>query len=50
MKLKTPLMFALFTLTLAACPLDEDPSFDDWCGDQLCHWQLTQGTIQKVPT
>jgi len=50
MKLKTPLVFALFTLTIAACPLDEDPSFDDWCGDQLCHWQLTQGNIQKVPT
>jgi hypothetical protein len=50
MKLKTPLVFALFTLTVAACPLDEDPSFDDWCGDQLCHWQLTQGNIQKVPT
>jgi hypothetical protein len=50
MKTKTPLMLALFTLTMAACPLDEDPSFDDWCGDQLCYWQLTQGNIQKVPT
>ena len=50
MTLKTPLVLALFTLTISACPLDEDPSFGDWCGDQLCHWQLTQGNIQKVPT
>lgn len=46
----TPILLALLTLTIAACPLDEDPSFDDWCGAELCHWQLAQGTIQKVPT
>ena len=43
-------MLALLTLTIAACPLDEDPSFDDWCGAELCHWHLGQGNIQKVPT
>ena len=47
---KTPVLLALLTLTITACPLDEDPSFDDWCGAELCHWQLGQGNIQKVPT
>jgi hypothetical protein len=43
-------LLALLTLTIAGCPLDEDPSFDDWCGAELCHWQTVQGNIQKVPT
>jgi hypothetical protein len=47
---KTPVLLALLTLTITACPLDEDASFDDWCGAELCHWQLGQGHIQKVPT
>jgi hypothetical protein len=45
-----PLSLALLSLTLTACPLDEDPSFDDWCGAELCHWDLVQGNIQKVAT
>lgn len=48
--MKIPLAFALFALVIAGCPLAEDPSFDDWCGDQLCHWQQVAGNIQKVPT
>lgn len=51
---KTPktlgLALALLSLTLTACPLEEDPSFDDWCGDHLCHWDLVAGNIRKAPT
>jgi hypothetical protein len=41
---------ACLTLTATACPLDDDPGFDDWCGDQLCHWTLAGGQIAKAPT
>jgi len=41
---------AIACLSLTGCPLDKDPGFDDWCGDQLCHWTLVDGQIQKVPT
>lgn len=41
---------ALAFLLLAACPLDDDPGFDDWCGEQLCHWTLVDGQIAKAPT
>ena len=41
---------ALFATFLAGCPLDEDPGFDDWCGDTLCKWELKQGQIRKAPT
>lgn len=41
---------AYLTVTGAACPLDDDPGFDDWCGDQLCHWTLVDGQIAKAPT
>jgi hypothetical protein len=37
-------------LALTACPLDDDPGFDDWCGDRLCHWNLVDGQIAKAPT
>jgi hypothetical protein len=40
----------LLCLALGACPLDDDPGFDDWCGDHLCHWDLIEGSIQKAPT
>jgi len=49
--MKTSLTLAsLACLALAGCPLDDDPGFDDWCGDQLCHWQLVDGQIAKAPT
>jgi hypothetical protein len=38
------------TLTFTGCPLDDDPGFDDWCGEQLCHWTLLSGQIAKTPT
>jgi hypothetical protein len=41
---------ACLSLSLAACPLDDDPGFDDWCGDRLCHWTLVEGDIAKAPT
>ncbi len=31
-------------------PLLEDPSFDLWCGDELCSWEVEQGNISQVPT
>ena len=37
-------------MTGAACPLDDDPGFDDWCGDKLCRWTLVDGQIAKAPT
>lgn len=33
-----------------ACPLDEDPGFDEWCGERLCRWELISGEIRKAPT
>ncbi len=31
-------------------PLIQDPSFDLWCGDELCSWELDEGQIAQVPT
>jgi hypothetical protein len=28
----------------------DDPSFDRWCGDKLCNWQLDDGNIERVGT
>jgi hypothetical protein len=30
--------------------LNEDPSFDRWCGESLCYWQTDAGAIARVPT
>lgn len=27
-----------------------DSGFDLWCGDELCAWKVTRGSIKKVPT
>ncbi|MCA9667646.1 MAG: hypothetical protein KC503_18730 [Myxococcales bacterium] len=27
-----------------------DPTFDMWCGDELCGWQTTSGNVERVPT
>jgi hypothetical protein len=36
---------------LAACgELVADPSFDRWCGEMLCMWQLDEGRIERVET
>lgn len=40
-------------LSLAAtCETDlvDDPSFQLWCGEALCAWDLEEGEIRKVPT
>jgi hypothetical protein len=47
---RTTLLAPLLCLALGACPLGDDPGFDDWCGDSLCHWTLVDGSIKKVPT
>lgn len=31
-------------------PLIQDPSFDLWCGDQLCSWEVEEGQIAQVAT
>ncbi len=28
----------------------ENASFDLWCGDELCSWELEQGSVEKVAT
>jgi hypothetical protein len=36
---------------IAACgDLTQDPSFDRWCGDSLCNWELDEGRIERVAT
>jgi hypothetical protein len=30
--------------------LDQDPSFDLWCGESLCSWRTDSGSLQRVPT
>jgi hypothetical protein len=48
--MKAIVTFAVVCSLLTGCPLDQDPGFDDWCGNTLCKWQLQQGAIQKAPT
>jgi len=31
-------------------PVLEDPSFELWCGDTLCAWQVDIGTVRRVAT
>lgn len=31
-------------------PLNLDPGFDMWCGDQLCAWVIEKGDVQRVST
>jgi len=46
------LVLALPLLMAGECeaPLVKDSSFDLWCGDMLCAWELDEGTIAKAPT
>ncbi|HVZ73796.1 MAG TPA: hypothetical protein VHJ20_15560 [Polyangia bacterium] len=45
-----PLFVGIAAFALTGCPADDDPGFDDWCGDTLCHWTLGAGQIAKAPT
>ncbi|HET6147611.1 MAG TPA: hypothetical protein VFH68_08765 [Polyangia bacterium] len=47
---KSALALALLAVLAGGCPLDDDPGFDDWCGDRLCRWQVAEGSIRKAPT
>jgi hypothetical protein len=51
---RTLALFLLALLTTAGECADEnlvnDPSFDLWCGKQLCSWHTDTGTIRRVPT
>lgn len=49
---RLPLMLLFSSLLLGAC-LDgalENPSFDLWCGESLCSWDLDRGHIDRVPS
>lgn len=35
---------------LACGDLVDDPSFDQWCGGELCRWETRQGEIARVKT
>jgi hypothetical protein len=41
---------ALLTLLLGACDtgLIDNPSFDRWCGEELCDWETTEGKIERT--
>ncbi len=28
----------------------QDPGFDLWCGDQLCSWEVEEGSVERVAT
>jgi hypothetical protein len=43
-------LLACTTLLGACLDLTRDPSFDRWCGEQLCNWQLDEGRIERVPS
>jgi len=44
------LALPLFMAGECEAPLVRDSSFDVWCGDLLCAWELDQGTVAKAPT
>jgi len=46
------MVLALPLLMAGECeaPLVKDSSFDLWCGDTLCAWQVDAGTVAKAPT
>ena len=58
--LKHPLRRAVLALAAVGlgyplhlgCDFNEidNPSFDLWCGDTLCAWDLDEGTIEQAPT
>ena len=42
---------AIFALPGSYCgEVLDDPSFEMWCEDQLCSWQVEEGAVEKVPT
>jgi hypothetical protein len=47
---KTALALGCICVLTSGCPLSDDPGFDDWCGDRLCHWDLARGEVRKAPT
>ena len=51
-KIWTRVALALSTFGLSACleSVVDNPSFDLWCGNSLCSWDLDEGDIDRVPT
>jgi hypothetical protein len=41
-----------FGVSLGGCydSLLENPSFDLWCGESLCSWDLDEGSVERAPT
>jgi hypothetical protein len=51
MKTRHVVLLTLGAFAAVACDeLVSDPTFDTWCGDQLCHWQVETGSVSKVET
>lgn len=50
MRISSTLFATIALLGMTACPADDDPGFDDWCGGHLCRWNLVDGQIAKAPT
>jgi hypothetical protein len=43
-------LVSTLSLLVACRELIGDPSFDRWCGDMLCDWQLDAGRIERTET
>lgn len=55
MKKRDALVVLLFCVILRGdgCGTEDvlqNPGFDLWCGDALCHWNVVDGEIERVPT
>jgi hypothetical protein len=51
--MKRPYLLLLVGLQIGATDCGQiitDRGFDLWCGDQLCHWKLETGEIERVAT
>jgi hypothetical protein len=40
----------LMVLGCGGVDADREPSFDLWCGDALCEWELESGAVSSIPT
>lgn len=51
MKTRHVVLLTLGAFAAVACDeLVSDPTFDTWCGDELCHWQVETGSVSRVET
>ncbi|HEY6560373.1 MAG TPA: dickkopf-related protein [Polyangiaceae bacterium] len=51
MKSRHVILLTLGAFAVIACDeLVSDPTFDTWCGDQLCDWQVETGSVSRAKT